>query len=118
LGAAQRQGDGSEARQTQGEKIMEREDDRTALQKHTHTIGIVARDKSMSGWGGATGGASRCAWAVNPEEVNADRVFNWVKARSEMQYVAMVDLRTYRPPRGTAHFHVYVTYPEHPAARY
>lgn len=92
-------------------------DDRTAEQKQTHVLAIVARDKFMSGWGGAEGGASRCAWAVAPD-VNPDRVFNWVKSRSEMKYVNLVDLRTYRAPRGTAHFHVYVCNPDHVAARY
>ena len=92
-------------------------DDRTPEQKKTHTWGIVARDKFLSGWGGAATGASRCAWACHPD-VNTDRVFNWVKNRSEMRYVALVNLSTYRPPRGTAHFHIYVCDPEHAAARY
>lgn len=96
---------------------MVRRDDRTDEQKQTHRIGIVARDKFMSGWGGAKGGASRCAWACAPD-VNPDRVYNWVKKRSEMRYVSVVDLSTYRPPRGTAHFHIYVAGPDHPGATY
>jgi hypothetical protein len=92
------------------------QDDRTAEQKLTHTIGIVARDKCLSGWGYAANGASRCAWAVDQTTVNPDRVFNWVAKRSEMVYVNIVDLRTYRAPRGTAHFHIYVCNPGHPAA--
>jgi hypothetical protein len=32
-----------------------------------------------------------------------------------MRYVALVDLRTYRPPRGTAHWHIYVASAEHPS---
>lgn len=89
------------------------EDDRTPEQKKTHRLAVVAKDKFMSGWGGA----SRCAWAC-PPEVNTDRVFNWVRSRSEMRYVNVVDLTTYRPPRGTAHFHIYVCTPDHVGARY
>lgn len=99
---------------------MTYEDDRTEDQKATHYLAVVARDKFMSGWGGAKSGASRCAWAIDPNSaVNPDRVENWVRSRSEMQYVNVVDLRTYRAPRGTAHFHVYVIEDSsHPAARY
>lgn len=92
-------------------------DDRTEEQKKTHVWGVVARDRFLSGWGGARDGFSRCAWAC-PPEVNADRVFNWVKARTEMRFVNLVDLSTYRAPRGTAHFHIYVCNPDHVAARY
>lgn len=93
------------------------EDDRTPEQKKTHVLGVVARDKFMSGWGGATGGTSRCAWACAPD-VNPDRVENWVRSRGEMRHVNVVDLSTYRPPRGTAHFHIYVCENDHVAARY
>lgn len=96
---------------------MTRQDDRTDTQKATHRWAVVARDKFMSGWGGAEGGASRCAWAVHPD-VNIDRVERWVRSRREMRYVNVVDLATYRPPRGTAHFHVYVANPDHVAARF
>jgi len=94
---------------------MATQDDRTEEQKKTHRLAIVARDKFMSGWGGASGGASRCAWACHPE-VNTDRVFDWVRNRSEMRCVNVVDLSTYRPPSGTAHFHIYVCDPGHPAS--
>lgn len=94
-----------------------KKDDRTEEQKHTHRWGVVAKDKFMSGWGGAYGGESRCAWACHPD-VNIDRVFNWVKSRSEMRYVNIVNLSTYLPPSGTAHFHIYVANADHPAARY
>ena len=98
---------------------MEKQDDRTDEQRRTHYIGVVAKDNFMSGWGWARNGTSRCAWAINPTEINADRVYNWVKARREMRYVNIVDLRTYRAPRGTAHFHIYVVDgPDHPAARH
>ncbi len=99
-------------------RVLTVKDDRTPEQKQTHVLAVVARDRCMSGWGGAEGGASRCAWAFDPALVNSDRVFNWVKNRKEMLYVNVVDLRTYRPPSGTAHFHVYVCNPDHVAARY
>lgn len=93
---------------------MKKEDDRTPEQKKTHTYAVVASDRFLSGWGGASGGVSRCAWACSPD-INIDRVFNWVKDRSEMRYVNIVNLNTYRPPRGTAHFHIYVCEQNHPA---
>lgn len=93
-----------------------RQDDRTLEQRVTHRWGVVARDTFMSGWGGASGGVSRCAWACHPD-VNLTRVEDWVRRRSEMRYVNVVDLNTYRPPRGTAHFHIYVCDPGHPATR-
>lgn len=91
---------------------MTKVDDRTPEQKKTHRWGVVAKDKFMSGWGGARGGASRCAWACGPD-VDIDRMFNWVSKRSEMRYVNIVDLSTYRAPRGTAHFHIYVANADH-----
>lgn len=92
-------------------------DDRTSEQKRTHNYAVVAKDKFMSGWGEAENGDSRCAWAVAPD-VNIDRVERWVRSRSEMRYVNIVDLNTYRPPRGTAHFHIYVANADHPAANF
>ena len=86
---------------------MIRQDDRTPEQKLTHRWGVVALDKFMSGWGGARGGASRCAWAAGPA-VDLTRLEHWVRDRPEMRYVNVVDLNKYRPPRGTAHFHIYV----------
>lgn len=93
------------------------EDDRTPEQKQTHVWAVVARDSAMSGWGGARGGTSRCAWACHPD-VNTDRVFNWVNSRKEMKRVALVDLRTYRPPAGTSHFHIYACGVDDYAARF
>ena len=93
---------------------MIKKDDRTPEQVKTHIWGVVARDKFLSGWGEADGGYSRCVWACHPE-VNFSEVENWVNARSDMTYVSAIDLRTYRPPRGTAHFHIYVVNPGHPA---
>jgi hypothetical protein len=95
---------------------MKLEDDRTPEQRLTHRWGVVAKDRFMSGWGEAARGASRCAWACHPE-ANIDRLENWVRNRSEMRYVNVVNLDTYRPPRGTAHFHIYVANPDHPGLR-
>ena len=93
-------------------------DDRTDEQKKTHYMAVVMKDKFMSGWGEAKGGASRCAWAFDPSKVIAYRVRNWVSSRSEASYVNLVDLRKYRAPRGTAHFHIYVCGPDHVAAKF
>ncbi len=94
-------------------------DNRTPEQVKSHIWGIVARDAAMSYEGEAKGGTSRCAWAVDERTgVNPDRVFNWVKSRSEMKNVSFVDLSTYRPPSNTAHFHIYVVTANHPAAKY
>ena len=90
------------------------EDDRTPAQMLTHRTAVIAKDKSMSGWGGAKGGASRCAWACETI-TDARRVLAWVQSRREMLYVRIVHLPTYRVPRGTAHFHVYDVTPGHPA---
>jgi hypothetical protein len=57
-------------------------DDRSNEQKNTHVWGVVAKDKFMSGWGGASGGTSRCAWAV-PAGSSLERVYNWVAARKD-----------------------------------
>ncbi len=89
-------------------------DDRTPAEKQTHVWGVVAKDKFMSGWGAASKGASRCAWAVAPD-ADIDKLFSWVKGRSEMRYVSVVDLRSYRPPSGTAHFHIYTAEKTHPS---
>ena len=95
---------------------MTTQDDRTAEQRKTHRWGIVARDKFLSGWGGASGGFSRCAWACATIE-EATECEKWVRDRSEMIHVNFVDLTTYRAPRGTAHFHIYVCEGDHPALR-
>ena len=93
---------------------MEIEDDRTPEQKKTHVWAVVARDKFLSGWGGARHGASRCAWAIS--DVNLiDDLEKWVRSRSDMIHVNIVKLDKYRAPKGTAHFHIYVADKNHPA---
>jgi hypothetical protein len=89
------------------------EDDRTSEQRQSHRWGVVMRDKFMSGWGEASGGVSRCAWACGPG-VNIERVRAWVESRGDSAYVNVVDLHTYRP-RNTKHFHIYVCDAGHPA---
>lgn len=96
---------------------MERKDDRTPEQMHTHHFAVVALDRFMSGWGGAKDGASRCAWAVPDswlQDGSIESLERWVRGRSEMKYVNIVELRTYRPR--AAHFHVYVVNDAHPGA--
>ena len=90
------------------------EDDRTDDQKRTHTIGVAMTDSFMSGWGGAAGGASVAVWACDAN-TSWERVFDWVKRRSDARRVRTVDLATYRPR--AAHVHVYVVTPDHPSLR-
>lgn len=90
------------------------QDERTEEQKSTHYWAVVARDKFMSYWGAASGGASRVAWACESHK-DACRVFDWVEDRSEMKNVSIVDLRKYSNPKSDAHFHIYVVGPNHPA---
>lgn len=99
---------------------MVREDDRTPEQVKTHVWAVVGRDSFLSGWGQAANGYSRAAWAV-PEEMVHDgrfnRLENWVRNRGDMKYVSVVKLDSYRPPSGTAHWHVYVVGEDHPGVR-
>ena len=94
---------------------MKTVDDRNEAQKITHKWAIVAKDMCMSGWGGATGGASRVAWAIDGSTGDAQKLLRWVRARSEMVNVNHVNLDTYRAPRSTSHFHIYVANASHPA---
>lgn len=81
-------------------------DDRTPEQLKTHTVLVTATDCFMSGWGGARGGASKCAWACEPKDMQA--VYKWVSNRSEMKYVN-VTAGKWRPR--AAHVHIYVVEP-------
>ena len=89
-------------------------DDRTDAEKNTHIWAVVATDKFMSGWGGANGGKSRVAWAVD-DLSKTSKLFDWVNNRSEMKYANVVNLNNYRSPRGTSHFHIYVAKDGHPS---
>ena len=88
-------------------------DDRTPEQRKTHTCLVTATDRFMSGWGGAEGGASKCAWACDSHSA-ACKVYAWVKARGEMRYVKLHAWGESWRPRA-AHVHVYVVGPTHPA---
>lgn len=89
-------------------------DDRNETELLTHNWAVVATDKFMSGWGNAKGGKSRVAWAVD-HVTKTSELFKWVSNRSEMKYVSIVNLKNYRAPRGTSHFHIYVANDGHPA---
>lgn len=87
-----------------------RVDDRTEEQKKTHTWLVTATDRFMSGWGQASGGLSKCAWACKPE--HRHKVLAWVSNRSEMKYVNETVGKWY--PKA-AHVHIYVVEDGHPA---
>lgn len=90
-------------------------DDRTPEQRQTHKMGVVCRDKFMSGWGGAQNGYSRALWACAPD-ADLNKLLSWVRSRKEMIFVNVVqDVNKYRPSRGTAHLHIYVCGPQHPS---
>jgi hypothetical protein len=91
------------------------QDDRTPEQKKTHTRAIVATDRFMSGWGGASKGLSKCAWAYDPNTQDAAALLAWVEARREMKYVNFATLAKYRPGPRCEHFHIYVAGDNHPA---
>tara|TARA_R110000803_G_scaffold35405_8_gene76601 strand:- start:2987 stop:3268 length:282 start_codon:yes stop_codon:yes gene_type:complete len=88
-------------------------DDRNEQQQETHNILITATDKCMSGWGGAAGGASKCAWACD-SHAKADKLLDWVENRSDMKYVN-IHYRNNWKPRNAAHVHIYVVEDTHPA---
>ena len=90
---------------------MKRVDDRTPEQMKTHTYLVTATDRFMSGWGGASGGASKCAWACDSLD-KAQKLFDWVSSRSEMKYVNITSNNWY--PKA-AHVHIYVVDDSHPA---
>jgi len=92
---------------------MKMVDDRTEEQKERLTAVVIARDSWMSGWGGAQGGASYAGWACRPED--ADEVFDWVVARSEMKGVEIA-AGNFRPEDpDCVHCHIYAVESGHPA---
>ena len=94
---------------------MTYEDDRTEEEKSARRWLVVMTDSFMSGWGGAAGGASVCAWACTDSR-EAATVERWVRSRGDARRVRTVidGPRRYRP-RNAAHFHVYVPRDGHPA---
>ncbi len=81
------------------------EDDRTEEEKQEYNCLITATDRFMSGWGRAEGGASKCAWAVRPEDCSD--MLTWVQDRPDMKYVN-VHYRNKWKPRNAAHVHIYI----------
>lgn len=94
---------------------MINQDDRTEEQRQTHTWLVIGTDSFMSfmsGWGGAEGGLSYAAWACKPED--ADTVYQWVSARSDMKRVRETSANGYQA-RGAVHCHIYVVHENHVA---
>lgn len=92
-----------------------RKDDRTVAQHLSHNWLVVARDRFMSGWGGASGGASIAAWACETME-QAEACEQWVRSRKEMRNVRLVrESKGYVDRIRGAHVHVYVVTDGHPA---
>lgn len=89
-------------------------DDRTGDEKLSHSVGVLATDPGMSGWGEARGGLSLCVWACHPD-VNADTVLAWVGKRSDMENPQIIDLATWEAPEEAAHVRIYLCNPGHPA---
>lgn len=96
---------------------MEIKDDRDETQRGTHRWLIIGTDSFMSGWGGAAGGASVAAWAVEADSTKIAVVEAWVKRRREMKRVRIVrdDPRRRYRPRNAAHLHIYVVTDDHPS---
>ena len=104
-----------------GPRTYVRKDDRSEDEHKTHHFLVVGLDTFMSGWGGAADGVSIAAWAC--EDKDTARVFKWVKGRSDMRRVRLVDERKSMGgvwpcksvfPR-VAHFHVYTVKAGHSA---
>lgn len=74
-------------------KSYERRDERTEEQRQAMPLLVAGVDTFLSGWGGAAGGASVAAWACRESDVDA--VFKWVKSRSDMRRVRLIDERDY-----------------------
>jgi hypothetical protein len=85
-------------------------DDRTEAERQTLLYAVAGTDRVMSGWGGATGGASVAAWACTLDDLPV--LERWVVERSDMQRVRVVKLATWRPK--AAHVHVYAPKAGHP----
>jgi len=87
-------------------------DKRTKEEKEIYHVLITATDKFLSGWGGAEGGLSKVAWACKPED--SEKVFEWVKNRSDMKNVNIHIHNDWRP-RNAVHVQIYIVKEGHPA---
>lgn len=81
------------------------EDDRTEEERHCLRYLVVGTDKFLSGWGRAENRVSYAAWACR--WIDLPVVEQWVRSRSDMQRVRVVEADKYRP-RGAVHLHIYV----------
>lgn len=87
-------------------------DDRSVMERKTHTAGVAGVDTVLSGLGPAAGGHSVACWACRPEML--DRVKAWVEQRSDMKRIQTIgDLAKWQ--RRAAHIHIYVVNDGHPA---
>jgi len=84
------------------------QDDRTPAQRLTHPLIVMMTDRFLSGWGLAGSGPSYAGWACRVELV--DQVKQRIRQRSDATRVRVVG-RSYRPPRGSGHCHIYVDTP-------
>jgi hypothetical protein len=82
-----------------------RNDRRTPEQMKTHRYLVTATDRFMSGWGMASRGTSKCAWACQTL-AEAQACAERIRARSEMKYVHIHHGAWY--PRNAAHVSIYV----------
>ena len=82
-------------------------DDRTEADKDV-TIGfVVATDKCLSGWGGATGGQSYVARPVRDTE-ECDRVMRFFEDRDDFLRVRYASGSEYKPRLQSGdHLHIY-----------
>ena len=87
-------------------------DRRNDEQRTTHTYLVIGKDRVLSGWGNAQGGASYAAWACTVDDV--DKVEQWVRNRTDLTRVRVVR-DPYQPPAQCAHFSVYAVTQGHPA---
>lgn len=96
---------------------MDIKDDRSIEQKAATKFLVKARDKFMSGWGGASRGNSYPVWACDSLN-KCERVLNWVQNRNEMRNVNFFDTRFFNP-RGKAgdKMHIYWIDDNHPALK-
>lgn len=88
-------------------------DNRSAAQKHTHTVLVMGTDTFLSGWGRALNGASIAAWACTPDDVPAVRA--WVESRSDIRDVTVEWDENL--PDDCVQLSIYVVDDNHPAMR-
>lgn len=81
-----------------------RNDRRTDAQKKSHRWLVTATDRFMSGWGCASAGASKCAWACETR-ARALELSEELRRRRELKYIHVTDRPWY--PRA-AHVSIYV----------